>query len=81
MPQKLSRRLKRAHHSHPRKAVKHLGTSIDKRPQSIDKRQYPFDWEGDLVKGVRRDLRLLIGKVRWGNLWERLGSSVETAVL
>lgn len=54
LPQKLSRRLKRTHHSHSRKAVKYLGTSIEKRPQSIDKRQHPFDWEGDLVKGVRR---------------------------
>ena len=54
LPQKLSRHLKRAHHSHARKAVKHLGTSIGRRPQSINQRQHPFDWEGDLVKGVRR---------------------------
>jgi IS30 family transposase len=34
--------------------VKRLGVSIEKRPLEINQRQHPFDWEGDLVKGVRR---------------------------
>ncbi|KRM36802.1 hypothetical protein FD34_GL000040 [Limosilactobacillus pontis DSM 8475] len=34
--------------------MKRLGVSIEKRPQKINQRQRPFDWEGDLVKGVRR---------------------------
>jgi IS30 family transposase len=54
LPQKLSRHLKRHHRSHSRQAVKRLGVSIEKRPLEINQRQHPFDWEGDLVKGVRR---------------------------
>lgn len=54
LPQKLSRHLKKHHRSHSRQAVKQLGVSIEKRPQKINQRQRPFDWEGDLVKGVRR---------------------------
>lgn len=60
LPQKLNRRLKKRHHNHAQKAVKHLGTSIEKRPQSINQRQRPFDWEGDLVKGVRRKNQLAL---------------------
>lgn len=51
LPQKLSRHLKKHHRSHSRQAVKRLGVSIEKRPQKINQRQRPFDWEGDLVKG------------------------------
>ena len=55
LPQKLSRRLKKHHgSSHARQPVKHLGNSIEQRPKRVNKRQEPFHWEGDLVKGVRR---------------------------
>ena len=54
LPLKLSRRLKRHHHAHARQAMNHLGTSIDQRPLNINQRQVPFNWEGDLVKGIQR---------------------------
>lgn len=55
LPQKLRRHVKSQAPSHTRKNVRVLGTSIEKRPDSVDERAMFGHWEGDLVKGTRVD--------------------------
>lgn len=53
LPMKLRRRVKGNRKLHLRMNKKTLGTSIDDRPNYIDDRLLPGDWEGDLIKGKR----------------------------
>ena len=53
---KLKRRRNKRYHSHGGHALhkKNLGNSIEQQPKEVEDRATPLNWEGDLVKSVRR---------------------------
>ncbi len=53
LPVKLRRRVKSWRNAHQRMNKKVLGTSIEERPEIVDKRTTVGDWEGNLIKGKR----------------------------
>lgn len=51
--EKLRRQVEGHRHNYDRRNRKLAGTSIEQRPEVVNKRQTYGDWEGDLVKGKR----------------------------